>query len=112
MRRPRRSSRPRRPFAAVLTVAALFLPVRDRLERMADRWLFGEVGSDAQLIDTFGAAAEHAGRADVLDLLVATSRRALRLRWARASTAGPTPVVAVAGIEPAGEPAPQRHVSR
>ena len=87
--------------AAALTVAALLLPVRDRLERLADRWLFGEVGSDAQLIDSFGAAAEHAGRADVLELLVATSRRALRLRWARASTAGPTPVVAAAGVEPA-----------
>ena len=86
--------------AAALTVAALFLPVRDRLERLADRWLFGEVGSDAQLIDSFGAAAEHAGRAEVLDLLVATSRRALRLRWARASTAGPAPVVAAAGVEP------------
>ena len=39
----------------------------------------------------------------MLELLVATSRRALRLRWARASTAGPTPVVAAAGIEPATE---------
>ncbi len=82
----------------VLTVAALFLPVRDRLERAADRWLFGEVGSDARLIDTFGAAAEHAGRSEVLELLVATSRRALRLRWARASAAGVVPVVAAVGV--------------
>ena len=82
----------------VLTVAALFLPVRDRLERAADRWLFGEVGSDARLIDTFGAAAEHAGRSEVLQLLVATSRRALRLRWARASAAGVVPVVAAVGV--------------
>ena len=74
---------PGAPVAAtVLTIAALLLPVRDRLERAADRWLFGEVGSDARLIDTFGAAAEHAGRSEVLELLVATSRRALRLRWA------------------------------
>ena len=86
--------------AAPLTVAALFLPVRDRLERDADRWLFGEVGSDARLIDAFGAAAEHAGRAEVLELLVATARRALRVRWARASTTGPSPVVAVAGVGP------------
>ncbi len=91
-------------FAAILTVAALFLPVRDWLERTADRWLFGEIGSDAQLIDTFGAAAEHASRADLLDLLVATSRRAVRLRWARASTAGPAPVVAVAGIDRQANP--------
>ena len=74
--------------ATVLTVAALLLPVRDWLERTADRWLFGEVGSDARLIDTFGAAAEHAGRSEVLELLVATARRALRLRWVRASTIG------------------------
>ena len=82
----------------MLTIAALLLPVRDRLERAADRWLFGEVGSDARLIDTFGAAAEHAGRSEVLELLVATARRALRLRWARASTAGAVPVVAAAGV--------------
>jgi signal transduction histidine kinase len=84
--------------AAVLTVGALFFPVRDRLERFADRWLFGEIGSDAQLIDAFGAAAEHSGRFETLELLVTTARRALRLRWAKASTLGLTPVVAVAGI--------------
>ena len=83
--------------AALLTVAALFLPVRDWLERTADRWVFAEVGSDARLIDTFGSAAEHAGRSEVLELLVATARRALRLRWVRASTRGLTPVVAMAG---------------
>jgi signal transduction histidine kinase len=86
--------------AALLTVAALFLPVRDWLERTADRWVFAEVGSDARLIDTFGSAAEHAGRSEVLELLVATARRALRLRWARASTRGLTPVVAMAGAGP------------
>ena len=89
-------------IAAVLAVAALVLPAKDWLERMADRWLFGEIGSDAQLIDAFGASAEHASRADLLDLLVATSRRAVRLRWARATTSGPAPVVAAAGIEPEG----------
>jgi signal transduction histidine kinase len=81
--------------AAVLTIAALFLPVRDRLERTADRWLFGEVGSDARLIDAFGEAVEHAGRFEVLELLVTTARKVLRLRWSRASTG---PIVAVAGI--------------
>ena len=90
---------PGAPAAAmVLTIAALLLPVRDRLEHTADRWLFGEVGSDARLIDTFGAAAEHAGRSEVLELLVATARRALRLRWARASAGGVVPVVAAAGV--------------
>ena len=90
---------PGAPVAAtVLTIAALFLPVRDWLERVAERWVFGEVGSDARLIDTFGSAAEHAGRSEVLELLVATARRALRLRWARASTMGVVPVVATAGV--------------
>ena len=84
--------------AALLTIAALVLPVRDLLERAADRWLSDEIGSDARLIDRFGAAAEHAGRSEVLELLVATARRALRLRWARASTAGAIPVVAAAGV--------------
>jgi signal transduction histidine kinase len=82
-------------LAAVLTIAALFMPVRERLERTADRWLFGEVGSDARLIDAFGEAVEHAGRFEVLELLVTTARKALRLRWSRASTG---PIVAVAGI--------------
>ena len=89
--------------AAVLTVAALLLPVRDWLERSADRWLFGEIGSDARLIDAFGAAAEHAGRSELLGLLVTTARKVLRLRWARASTMGTTPVVAMAGVA-GGEP--------
>ena len=96
---------PGAPAAAmVLTVAALLLPVRDWLERVADRWLFGEVGSDARLIDTFGAAAEHAGRSEVLELLVATARRALRLRWVHASTVGAAPVVATAGVKTAEVP--------
>jgi signal transduction histidine kinase len=97
--------------AAVLTVAGLFLPVRDRLERLADRWLFGEIGSDAELIDKFGAAAEHAGRSDVLELLVSTARRALRLRWARASTADASPIVASAGIERGQSLAPAARVA-
>jgi signal transduction histidine kinase len=97
--------------AAVLTVAALLFPVRDVLERTADRWLFGEVGSDARMIDAFGAAAEHAGRSEVLGLLVSTSRRALRLRWARASTMGAAPVVAMAGIASGETPPPAARVA-
>jgi signal transduction histidine kinase len=90
---------PGAPVAAtVLTVAALFVPIREWLERAAERWLFSEVGSDARLIDSFGAAAEHASRFEVLELLVATARRALRLRWVRASTAGTVQVVATAGV--------------
>ncbi len=72
--------------------------MRDWLERAADRWLFGDGGSDARLIDAFGAAVEHAGRTEVLEILVATARKALRLRWARASTVGLVPVGAVAGL--------------
>ena len=92
--------------AAVLTVAALLLPVRDWLERAADRWLFGEIGSDARLIDAFGAAAEHAGRSELLGLLVTTARKVLRLRWARASTMGSIPVVAMAGVSGGETPTP------
>jgi signal transduction histidine kinase len=106
---------PRVPFAPALamavTIAALFVPVRERLEFVVDRWFFGEVGSDARLIDSFGAAAEHAGRTDLLELLVVTARRALRLRWARASTSGLTPVVAVAGLGPDQSPDPAANFS-
>ena len=84
-------------LAAVLAMAALVLPVRDWLERAADRWLSADIGSDARVIDAFGAAAEHAGRAEVLELLVATARRALRVRWARASTEDPIPLTVAAG---------------
>jgi signal transduction histidine kinase len=98
--------------AAILTVAALLVPVRDGLERAADRWLFGEVGSDARVIDAFGAAAEHAGRSEVLTLLVSTSRRALRLRWVRASTlGGAIPVVASAGVADGEAPAAAARVA-
>ena len=84
-------------LAAVLAMAALVLPVRDWLERVADRWLSADIGSDARVIDAFGAAAEHAGRAEVLELLVATARRALRVRWARASSDDPIPLTVAAG---------------
>ena len=84
-------------LAAGLAMAALVLPVRDWLERAADRWLSADIGSDARVIDAFGAAAEHAGRAEVLELLVATARRALRVRWARASSEDPIPLTVAAG---------------
>lgn len=83
--------------ATVLTVAALFIPVRDRLERAASRWLFGEIGSDARLIDAFGAAVEHASAPEVLEHLVAVARRGLGLRWARASAPRFTSHVATVG---------------
>ena len=106
---------PRVPFAPAVamavTIAALFVPVRERLEFVVDRWFFGEVGSDARLIDSFGAAAEHAGRSDLLELLVVTARRALRLRWARASTNDLVPVVAVAGLGPDQSPDPAANFS-
>ena len=98
--------------AAALSVAALFLPRRRpaRADR-ADRWLLGEVGSDAQLIDSFGAAAAR------------RPRRRARPARRHVPTGAPTALgqgvdgrpnvrsVAVAGIEPTTV-CRRRHVSR
>ena len=85
---------------AVLTgvaAAVALQPVRGRLERLADRWVFGARLDGYGLLARFGAVLERApDRADTLDELVDTVRHGLDLTWARAQI---DDVVAVAGHE-------------
>jgi signal transduction histidine kinase len=68
----------------VVTAVAL-QPVRGRLERLADRWVFGARLDGYGLLARFGAVLEGApDRADTLDELVDTVRHGLDLTWARA----------------------------
>jgi signal transduction histidine kinase len=72
-----------------VVVAVALQPVRTRLQRWADRWVFGAPPS------RYGALAEFgSGVADVVDpfqlpqLLAATAHQALRLSWATATLDG------------------------
>jgi signal transduction histidine kinase len=79
-------------------VAAVALqPVRGRLERLADRLVFGARLDGYGLLARFGAVLERApDRAHTLDELVDTVRHGLDLTWARAQLDN---VVASAGHE-------------
>jgi signal transduction histidine kinase len=72
--------------AVVLTVIAtlLFQPARRRLERIADRWVFGERLSGYELLARFGASLEETfDPGELSERLAETVRRGLRVRWAR-----------------------------
>jgi signal transduction histidine kinase len=81
-------------------VAAIALqPIRGRLERLADRWVFGARLDGYGLLARFGAVLERPpDRARLLDELVDTVRHGLDLTWARARM---DDLVADAGPEPA-----------
>jgi signal transduction histidine kinase len=72
---------------AVLLAAAamlLFQPVRRRLERTADSWVFGERLDGYQVIMQFSASLRPPQPAgELLPALAAAVRRGLRLGWAR-----------------------------
>ena len=74
-------------WAAMLLAAAAalaFQPAQRRLERLADRWVFGRRLDGYQVITRFGALLESApGPDDLLDRLSAAVREGLALRWAR-----------------------------
>jgi signal transduction histidine kinase len=72
--------------AVVLTVIAtlLFQPARRRLERIADRWVFGERLSGYELLARFGASLEETfDPGELSERLAEAVRRGLRVRWAR-----------------------------
>jgi signal transduction histidine kinase len=111
------------PAVAVLvTIAAtmLFQPARRRLERLADRLVFGERISGYALIGDFGSALEAAVPPAVLaPRLAETVHRGLDARWASVWILGPdatyaelvgasgditTPPTLVAELTAAGEP--------
>jgi signal transduction histidine kinase len=73
--------------AVVLTVvvAILFQPARRRLQRLADRWVFGARPSKYEAVTGFGETLEHSNDpAGLMPQLVETIRLSLRLRWVSA----------------------------
>lgn len=76
-----------RPAAAVLLAVAaalLFQPVQRRLERLADRWVFGDRLDGYRVLTRFGAALESApGPAELLTALAVAVREGLGLDWVR-----------------------------
>jgi len=88
--------------AAMLLAAAAalaFQPVQRRLDRLADRWVFGKRLDGYAVITRFGATLETSpGGADLLPRLAKAIRQGLDLEWVRvrldteAATAGIVPV--------------------
>jgi signal transduction histidine kinase len=81
----------------------LFQPVLRRLQRWADRWVFGARLDGYDLLTRFGATMESApGPAGLLPELADVVRLGLGLRWARVllepGSAGSAPLAAAAGI--------------
>ncbi|HEY7594437.1 MAG TPA: sensor histidine kinase, partial [Actinophytocola sp.] len=90
--------------AVVLTIVAAvaFQPLRARLERLADRFAFGERVNRYELLTTFGARLEQTvDLADLLPRLADTVQKGLAARWVRVTL----PEANAAVGEPAGEPA-------
>jgi signal transduction histidine kinase len=73
-------------LAIALTVAAtlLFQPARQRLERAADRWVFGDRADPSRLITDLGATLEGTLELErLLPRMADTLQTGLGLRWAR-----------------------------
>jgi signal transduction histidine kinase len=94
--------------AVLLAVGATlaFQPAQRRLEKLADRWAFGDRLDGYDVLSRFGSMLEASpGPADMLPRLADVIRRGLGLQWARvrieltASGASP-PMVGAAGIGP------------
>jgi signal transduction histidine kinase len=94
---------------AVLLVAAaalLFQLAQRRLERLADRWVFGARLDGYEVLTRFGAMLETSPRpADLLPRLAAAIRDGLGLQWARVwldltTAGGSLPTAGAAGLEP------------
>jgi signal transduction histidine kinase len=96
----------------VAAVALLFQPAQRRLERLADRWVFGARLDGYEVLTRFGAMLEASpGPADLLPRLAAAIRDGLGLQWARVRldlipADGSLPTVGAAGLEPGGVPEP------
>jgi signal transduction histidine kinase len=95
--------------AAVLLVAAtalLFQPAQRRLERLADRWVFGDRLDGYEVLTRFGSMLETSpGPADLLPRLAAAIRDGLGLQWARVrldveADGRSLPTAGAAGLEP------------
>jgi signal transduction histidine kinase len=91
--------------AVLLAVGAtlLFQPAQHRLERLADRWVFGARLDSYAVLTRFGSMLETSpGPADLLPRLAAAIRDGLGLRWARVrldvAASAEMPTAGAAGI--------------
>jgi signal transduction histidine kinase len=99
-------------YAVLLAAGAalLFQPVQRRLERVADRWVFGARLDGYRVLARFGAALESApSPADLLTAMAEAVRDGLALTWVRVRLDLPDPphadgLARLPGAEPA-EPA-------
>jgi signal transduction histidine kinase len=94
----------------VAAAALLFQPAQRRLERLADRWVFGARLDGYEVLTRFGSMLEASpGPADLLPRLAAAIREGLGLQWARVrldveTVGGSLPVTGAAGLEPGEVP--------
>ncbi len=96
----------------VAAAALLFQPAQRRMERLADRWVFGARLDGYEVLTRFGAMLETSpGPADLLPRLAAAIRDGLGLQWARVrldfeAAGGSLPTAGAAGLEPGDAPEP------
>ncbi len=84
-------------LAVVLTVLAAlaFQPLRRWLERLADRWVFGERVNRYRVLTEFGAGLEHTVAVpELLPRLAQTVLQGLRAPWVRVTVSGMPDAVA------------------
>ena len=91
-------------LAVLLTIIAtiLFQPARRRLERLADRLVFGQRLSGYELISQLGLRLQSTVEAeDVADSVAGAVRAGLGASWVRVKLNRPEPtLIAIAGIDP------------
>jgi signal transduction histidine kinase len=67
-----------------LVATLAFQPARQRLQRLADRWVFGEKLGDRELLVRFGALLEHTIQPqDMAPRMAAVIRQGLGVTWVR-----------------------------
>jgi two-component system, NarL family, sensor kinase len=63
-------------------VAVAFVPARAYIQRLVNRWLYGDRGDPAEALDRLGMRLDHLGQPDgLLDVLVSTIMEALRVPY-------------------------------
>jgi len=76
-------------IVVTVVVALVLQPVRSRLQRWADHWVFGERPTPYEALAGFTATVDTAADpADVLRQLAQSARHAARLRWVTATVPG------------------------
>ena len=76
-------------IAVALVAAMLFQPVRTRLERLADRWVFGDRTDPARVIEHLGdTLATTFELGSLLERMVAALKEGLAITWANVRLSG------------------------